>query len=109
MNVLTRSYHPSRTGANTNEAVLNPSRVASNVLIKSHNLVFHDPPRVDDDARLEPQPLYVREPEDEQKRKSARPRWWSDRNGATARTPREQAEHPDHEQDDFDAALSFAE
>ena len=59
MNVLTRSYHPSRTGANTNETVLNPSRVASNVLIKSHSLVFHDPPRVDDDPRLEAQPLYV--------------------------------------------------
>ncbi len=53
MNVVTRSYHPSRTGANTNEVLLNPSRVASNVVMKSHSLNF------DDDPRLEAQPLYV--------------------------------------------------
>jgi outer membrane protein assembly factor BamB len=53
MNVLTRSYQPSRTGANTSETILTPARLASNVLVKSHSLVF------DDDPRLEAQPLYV--------------------------------------------------
>jgi outer membrane protein assembly factor BamB len=53
MNVVTRSYHASRTGANTNETVLTPTRVGSNVLVKSHSLNF------DDDPRLEAQPLYV--------------------------------------------------
>src|SRR5215470_5760213 len=53
MNVVTRSYHASRTGANTNETALTPVRVASNVLIKSHSLDFND------DPRLEAQPLYV--------------------------------------------------
>jgi outer membrane protein assembly factor BamB len=53
MNVLTRSYHASRTAANTNELELNPNRVASNVLVKSQSLNF------DDDPRLEAQPLYV--------------------------------------------------
>ena len=53
MNVVTRSYHASRTGTNTNESALTPSRVASNVLVKSHSLHF------DDDPRLEAQPLYA--------------------------------------------------
>jgi hypothetical protein len=53
MNVLTRSYDVSRTGANTNETVLTPTRIGSNVLVKSHSLNF------DDDPRLEAQPLYV--------------------------------------------------
>jgi outer membrane protein assembly factor BamB len=53
MNVLTRSYHLSRTGANTSETALTPARVASNVLVKSHSLDFND------DPRLEAQPLYV--------------------------------------------------
>lgn len=55
MNVLTRSYQASRTGANTSETELTPNRVGSNVLIKSHSLNF------DDDQRLEAQPLYVRQ------------------------------------------------
>jgi outer membrane protein assembly factor BamB len=53
MNVITRSYHRSRTGANTNETALTPGRIASNVLVKSHTLDF------DDDPRLEAQPLYI--------------------------------------------------
>jgi outer membrane protein assembly factor BamB len=53
MNVVTRSYHRSRTGANANETALTPGRIASNVLVKSHSLNF------DDDPRLEAQPLYV--------------------------------------------------
>ena len=64
MNVLTRSYTRSRTGANTSETALTPARVASNVLVKSHSLDFmHAAVQLDknnpDDPRLEAQPLYV--------------------------------------------------
>lgn len=53
MNVLTRSYDASRTGANTSEVTLTPLRAGANVIVKSHSLNF------DDDPRLEAQPLYV--------------------------------------------------
>ena len=53
MNVLTRSYDPARTGSNRAETLLTPRNVGSNLLVKTRSL------RVDDDPRLEAQPLYV--------------------------------------------------
>ena len=53
MNVFTRSYNSSRTGANTSELRLNPVKGRLHVVVKSHSLVF------DDDPRLEAQPLYA--------------------------------------------------
>jgi outer membrane protein assembly factor BamB len=53
MNILTRSYDASRTGANTHETALTPKNVGSNLLIKKRQLKFND------DPRLEAQPLYV--------------------------------------------------
>lgn len=54
MNVLTRSYDAARTGANTVETVLNPQNVGSNLLVKLFSL------QVNDDPRIEAQPLYVK-------------------------------------------------
>jgi outer membrane protein assembly factor BamB len=51
--ILTRSYDAARTGANTDETVLTPQKVAGNVLVKHFSMVFND------DPRLEAQPLYV--------------------------------------------------
>lgn len=53
MNVLTRSYDNGRTGANRQETVLTPKKVAGNALTKLFSMHF------DDDPRLEAQPLYV--------------------------------------------------
>src|ERR1700736_1078330 len=53
MKVLTRSYDSARTGANTQETVLTPQKVANNIVVKRFSLNF------DDDPRLEAQPLYV--------------------------------------------------
>jgi outer membrane protein assembly factor BamB len=53
MKVLTRSYDSARTGANTQETILTPQKVANNILVKRFSLNF------DDDPRLEAQPLYV--------------------------------------------------
>lgn len=53
MNVLTRSYTNARTGANTHETVLTPALVGNNLLVKHHSL------DVNDDARIEAQPLLV--------------------------------------------------
>jgi hypothetical protein len=54
MNVLTRSYTNARTGANTEETVLTPALVGSNLLKKRPSL---DLPG--DDLRIEAQPLCV--------------------------------------------------
>ena len=54
MNVLTRSYDAARTGANTQETQLTPQNVGSNLLRKRFSL------HVNDDPRIEAQPLYVR-------------------------------------------------
>jgi outer membrane protein assembly factor BamB len=51
--VLTRSFDTARTGANTQETILTPQKVAGNVLVKRFSLDFND------DPRLEAQPLYV--------------------------------------------------
>ena len=53
MNVLTRSYTNARTGANTAETVLTPALVGSNLLVKHFSL------DVNDDPRIEAQPLFV--------------------------------------------------
>jgi hypothetical protein len=53
MNVLTRSYNNARTGANTEETVLSPPLVGSNLLVKRFSL------NVTDDPRIEAQPLVV--------------------------------------------------
>jgi outer membrane protein assembly factor BamB len=53
MNVTTRSYSPSRSGANLQETHLTPANVGRNLLFKRFSLVFND------DPRLEAQPLYV--------------------------------------------------
>jgi hypothetical protein len=53
MNVLTRSYTNARTGASTDETVLNPALVGSNLLVKLFSL------NVTDDPRIEAQPLFV--------------------------------------------------
>lgn len=53
MDVLTRSYDASRTGSNREETSLTPTGVGSNLLVKASSL------QVDDDPRLEAQPLYV--------------------------------------------------
>lgn len=53
MQVTTRSYDNARTGANTQETVLTPQNVGSNLLVKRFSMNF------DDDPRLEAQPLYV--------------------------------------------------
>jgi hypothetical protein len=54
MNVLTRSFDVARTGANTNETSLTPQNVGSNLLVKRFSL------HVNDDPRIEAQPLYVK-------------------------------------------------
>lgn len=54
MNVLTRSFDVARTGANTQESVLTPQNVGSNLLVKLFSL------HVNDDPRIEAQPLYVK-------------------------------------------------
>lgn len=51
--VLTRSYHPDRSGANMQETILTPQKVGGNLLVKRFSLTFND------DPRLEAQPLYV--------------------------------------------------
>src|SRR4051812_33931165 len=53
MNVLSRSYDQSRTGSSRAETLLTPRNVGSNLLVKTRSLA------VDDDPRLEAQPLYV--------------------------------------------------
>ena len=53
MNVVTRSYTNARTGANTEETVLTPALVGSNHLVKRFSL------NVNDDPRIEAQPLFV--------------------------------------------------
>jgi outer membrane protein assembly factor BamB len=53
MNILTRSYDAFRTGSNREETILTPKNVGSNLLVKTRSL------HVDDDPRLEAQPLYV--------------------------------------------------
>jgi outer membrane protein assembly factor BamB len=53
VSVLTRSYDSARSGANTAEAVLTPSKVGDNLLVKRFSMTFND------DPRLEAQPLYV--------------------------------------------------
>ena len=53
MNVLTRSYTNARTGADTEETVLTPALVGSNLLVKHFSL------DVNDDPRIEAQPLFV--------------------------------------------------
>ncbi len=53
MNVITRSYTNARTGANTEETVLTPALVGSNLLVKRFSL------EVNDDHRIEAQPLFV--------------------------------------------------
>src|SRR5579862_3439298 len=53
MNVTTRSYSPSRSGANLQETVLTPKNVGRNLLQKRFSLEFND------DPRLEAQPLFV--------------------------------------------------
>ena len=59
MNVTTRSYNAARTGANTAETILTPAKVGSNILVKALSLHFGDDPKLNDDPRLEAQPLYV--------------------------------------------------
>jgi hypothetical protein len=59
MNVTTRSYDSARTGANTGENILTPGKVSSNILVKALSLHFGDDPKLNDDPRLEAQPLYV--------------------------------------------------
>ena len=54
MNILTRSYDASRTGSNLEETILTPGKVGSNLLRKTRSLTV-----VNDDPRLEAQPLYV--------------------------------------------------
>ena len=51
--VLTRSYDNGRTGANLTETLLTPQLVASKGLQRAKSLV------IDDDPRIEAQPLYV--------------------------------------------------
>jgi hypothetical protein len=51
--VVTRSYDNGRTGANTSETILTPQLLSSKGLKKAKSLV------VDDDPRIEAQPLYV--------------------------------------------------
>jgi outer membrane protein assembly factor BamB len=53
MRVTTRSYNPSRTGANIQETILDPDNVGKNLMFK--HLHFH----VSDDPRIEAQPLYM--------------------------------------------------
>lgn len=53
MDVITRAYTNARTGANTAETILTPALVGSNLLIKRFSL------EVNDDPRIEAQPLFV--------------------------------------------------
>ena len=53
MKVTTRSYNAARTGANVQEGVLTPHVLGRNFMVKHLSL------RVDDDPRIEAQPLYV--------------------------------------------------
>ncbi|WGJ15239.1 hypothetical protein QEV83_02755 [Methylocapsa sp. D3K7] len=54
MDVLTRSYDAARTGANSQETILTPQKVGNNLLIRQTSL------HVNDDPRIEAQPLYVK-------------------------------------------------
>lgn len=54
MNVLTRSFDNARTGVNPQESLLTPQNVGSNLLRKQFSL------HVNDDPRIEAQPLYVK-------------------------------------------------
>jgi outer membrane protein assembly factor BamB len=53
VDVVTRSYTNGRTGANTEETLLTPALVGSNLLVKNFSL------NVNDDPRIEAQPLFV--------------------------------------------------
>jgi hypothetical protein len=53
MDVLTRSYDAARTGTNTQETNLTPQKVGNNLLIRQVSL------HINDDPRIEAQPLYV--------------------------------------------------
>jgi outer membrane protein assembly factor BamB len=53
MDVLTRSYDAARTGMNTQETNLTPQKVGNNLLIRQVSL------HINDDPRIEAQPLYV--------------------------------------------------
>jgi PQQ enzyme repeat len=53
MDVLTRSYDVARTGTNSQETILTPQKVGNNLLIQQTS------PHVNDDPRIEAQPLYV--------------------------------------------------
>lgn len=54
MNVLTRSYTNARTSATTDETVLTPALIGSNLLVKLFSLDV-----AGDDPRIEAQPLFV--------------------------------------------------
>jgi glucose dehydrogenase len=54
MNVFTRSFDNARTGVNPHESILTPQNVGSNLLRKQFSL------HVNDDPRIEAQPLYVK-------------------------------------------------
>ena len=54
MNVLTRSFDNARTGVNSAETVLTPQNVGSNLLRKQFSV------HVNDDPRIEAQPLFVK-------------------------------------------------
>jgi len=54
MNVLTRSYTNARTGATTDETVLTPTLIGSNLLVKLFSLDVNG-----DDPRIEAQPLFI--------------------------------------------------
>jgi hypothetical protein len=54
-----RSYDAARSGTNLNETILTPRKVGSNLLLKRFSLHFGDDPHLNDDPRLEAQPLYV--------------------------------------------------
>ena len=53
MKVLTRSFDASRTGSNPEETVFTPEDLGNNLMVKKFSL------HVDDDPRIEAQPLYV--------------------------------------------------
>ena len=59
MQVVMRSFDAARSGANLNETILTPRKVGSNLLVKRFSLHFGDNPNLNDDPRLEAQPLYV--------------------------------------------------
>jgi len=53
MKVTTRSYNPARTCANNEESILTPQVLGNNFMVKHLSL------QVDDDPRIEAQPLYM--------------------------------------------------